>query len=342
MLLVSRTAFYEQLMTIFAPSISSLYQQIRGYGLDPDPLFHSQGLDPQVIFDHSARVDSSQSDQIALAAAKQVRDPYFGLKMAEHFRPAHLGALGFAWLASLTLRMALQRLQKFAGKANEQLEVSFHESDGRFFVQAGYNAPSVMPRERDDCCLAILVKMCRIIYDGELNPVEVHSTHPSPDDPSGYYAYFKSPMRFAQNRNGVLFQSEWVDRRLTGANEQLAQMNEHIVVKYLAHRDKNDIVNRVRTSILEGIAHGSASAKDAAVDLHMTTRNLSRRLREHDTSFNELLAEIRQELAEKYINDQTLSLTEISFLLGFSEVSSFSRAYRRWNGRSPSEVRRQG
>ncbi len=326
-------------MTIFAPSISSLYHQIRGYGLDPDPLFRSQGLDPQVIFDPSARVDTGKSDQIALMASKQVRDPYFGLKIAHHFRPAHLGALGFAWLASPTLRKALERLQKYARKADEQLEVTFVEADGRFFVQTRYQSPSPMQRERDDCCLAILVKMCRIVYDGELNPLEVHSTHPPPDDPGGYYAYFRSPMRFGKSRNGVLLLSEWIDRRLTGANEELAQMNDHIVVKYLGHRNRNDIVNRVRTSILEGIADGNATARAAAADLHMTTRNMNRRLQDHQTSFKQLLSEIRQELAEKYLEDQSLSLTEIAFLLGFSEVSSFSRAYKRWTGHSPSGKR---
>ena len=198
-----------------------------------------------------------------------------------------------------------------------------------------------MPRERNDCCLAILVKMCRIVYDGELNPVEVHSTHSPPGDPSGYYAYFKCPMRFGQKHNGIVLLSEWIDTRLTGANEQLAQMNDHIVIKYLAHQNRRDVVNRVRTSILEGIADGSASAEKAATDVHMTTRNLHRRLRAHGTSFKELLAETRQELAQKYLDDQSLSLTEIAFLLGFSEVSSFSRAYKRWTGHAPSQVRRR-
>ena len=329
----------KNLMTIFAPSISSLYKQIQGYGIDPDPLFRAEGAEPEVIFNHSARVEYARSDRIANAAAKLAGDPFFGLREAEFFRPAHLGALGFAWLASTTLRRALERLQRFGSLLHDKFEVAFEETDGKCFVWIDHAVPSQSPRERDDASLAVLVKMCRITHGPGLNPVEVYSTHDQPKDPSGYYAYFQSPVQFAQKKNGICLLVEWIDERLTGANEQLAQMNDHIVVKYLAHKNKNDIVNRVRASILEGIAEGNATATEAAADLHMTTRNLSRRLREHETSFKQLLAEVRQELAEKYLRDHTVNLTEIAFLLGFAEVSAFSRAYKRWTGNTPSRAR---
>jgi AraC-like DNA-binding protein len=77
-----------------------------------------------------------------------------------------------------------------------------------------------------------------------------------------------------------------------------------------------------------------------AASLHMSTRNLNRKLKSENTSFKALLLDIRYELANQYINDASLTLTEISYMLGFSEVSSFSRAYRRWSGQSPSAARR--
>jgi AraC-like DNA-binding protein len=81
-----------------------------------------------------------------------------------------------------------------------------------------------------------------------------------------------------------------------------------------------------------------ASSRSAG-DLHMSTRKLHRKLAAEDTSFRALLLEIRTELAKQYLNDTSLTLTEISFMLGFSEISSFSRAYKRWTGKSPSVAR---
>jgi AraC-like DNA-binding protein len=120
----------------------------------------------------------------------------------------------------------------------------------------------------------------------------------------------------------------------------LAELNEHIVVKYLAHSAKQDIVNRVKAAIIDGLANGSVSEASVAEQLHMTPRNLHRRLQKENTSFKLLLTEIRKELAQQYIQDRSKTLTEISYLLGFSEASSFSRAYKGWTGHAPTEARR--
>ena len=113
-----------------------------------------------------------------------------------------------------------------------------------------------------------------------------------------------------------------------------------MVVRYLASQAKGDIVNRAKTAILEELGEGSVTESAIADYLHMSTRNLNRKLSAENTSFKTLMLEIRTELANQYINDATLTLTEISFMLGFSEISSFSRAYKRWTGMSPSEARR--
>ena len=132
-----------------------------------------------------------------------------------------------------------------------------------------------------------------------------------------------------------------VDKRLTGSNDQLAKLNEHIVVKYLAHSARQDVVNRVKAAIIDGLASGGVNETMISEQLHMTPRNLHRKLQKEDTSFKVLLTEVRKELAKQYIQDRSKTLTEISYLLGFSEASSFSRAYKGWTGRAPSEARRQ-
>ena len=328
-------------MSVFAPSMSSLYKQISAYGIDPDPIFRQQGLDPRLIHDSNFRVSYDVTDRIAAIAIEQAADPFFGLREAEYFRPAHLGALGFAWLASPTLRHAIERLKRFGKLLSEHFEVTTTEENGELLVRASVLQPSLGERERDDSCLATLVKMCRIVHGPGLNPTRVYSIHSEPNDTSGYYTYFQCRVEFDAEFNGFSLPLSLVDSRLNGGNEQLAQMNDHIVVKYLAHINKKDIVNQVKTSILDEITEGNANEAAAADALHTTTRNLHRKLQAQGTSFKQLLTETRQELAEQYINDSTLTLTEISYLLGFSEASSFTRSYKRWTGIPPSEARRR-
>ena len=132
---------------------------------------------------------------------------------------------------------------------------------------------------------------------------------------------------------------EFADEVLVGANPELALLNDKVVTRRLASLDRNDIVSRVRSVLLDLLPHGSVSDDLVAEALHMSVRTMHRKLVETESSFRALLVEIRRELAEQYILDSSLTLTEISLLLGFSEPSSFSRAFKSWTGTAPSEVR---
>ena len=108
---------------------------------------------------------------------------------------------------------------------------------------------------------------------------------------------------------------------------------------FLAHQERKDIVNQVKAGIIDGLANGAVTEKSVAEALYTTPRNLHRKLQKEDTSFKQLLTDVRQDLAKQYIQDRSKTLTEISYMLGFSEVSSFSRAYKGWTGKPPSAAR---
>ena len=129
------------------------------------------------------------------------------------------------------------------------------------------------------------------------------------------------------------------DELLAGGNPELALLNDKVVTRRLANIDRNDIVARVRSVLLDLLPLGHVSDDLTAEALHMSVRTLHRKLVEVDSSFRALLVEIRRDLAEQYILDNSLTLTEISLLLGFSEPSSFSRAFKSWTGTAPSEAR---
>lgn len=326
-------------MTVFAPTLGALWKQIEGYGINPEPLFRENGIDPEVMFDPGARISAGQIQKLDVQAAKLSGDDCFGLTGAEYFRPAHLGALGFAWLASSSLRTAFERLSRYARIINEKLAVQLNE-DGRLYsVTIDAQLPAMQQRIREDGQMAAMVKFCRIIAGKDFVPAKVWFRHAQPRDTARYYALFRCPVEFSAETTTLFIPVDRVDQRLTGSNDQLATLNEHIVVKYLAHSEKMDIVNRVKAAIIDRLASGAVSETSVAEQLHMTPRNIHRKLQKENTSFKTLLTETRRDLAQQYIQDRTKTLTEISFLLGFSEVSSFSRAYKGWTGQPPSEAR---
>ena len=326
-------------MTVFAPSLGALWKQLEGYGINPGPVFLEQGVDPDIMFDPGARISLEQFQRLDIRAAELSGDECFGLKGAEYFRPAHLGPLGFAWLASSTLRTAFQRLSRYARVINEKLTITLEEDDRLFSVNIDAQLPLLKERIREDGQLAALVQFCRVIAGSNFNPTRVRFRQAEPRNTAAYYELFRCPVDFGAKQTTMFIDVQVVGERLTGSNDQLAKLNEHIVVKYLAHSEKTDIVNRVKAAIIDGLSTGVVTETSVAESLHMTARNVHRKLQQHDTSFKSLLTEIRRELAQQYIQDRSKTLTEISYLLGFSEVSSFSRAFKGWTGQPPSEVR---
>jgi len=326
-------------MSIFAPTLGALWKQLESYGIDPDPVFRANGLSPEILYDSGARVPLEQFQKLNLRAQELSEDPFFGLKSARYARPVHLGALGFAWLASGTLRSAFERLSRYSRLLQDNLLVELSDDDALFHVRIDARIPLLCAPIREDGQLSVMLRFCRIIAGEEFNPARVCFQQDEPPNTAYHYELFRCPIDFGSEVTRMSIRREDADRRLAGSNEELASLNEHIVVKYLAHREKSDIVNQAKAAILDALAEGQVTEQLIADALHMTARNLHRRLGQHDTSFSQLLTETRKELARQYINDRSKTLTEISYLLGFAEVSSFSRAYKRWTGIPPSEAR---
>jgi AraC-like DNA-binding protein len=327
-------------MSVFAPSVSGLWRQIEGYGINPAPLFKKYGVQALPPFDPNTRLSSTKLDLLRNDVADQTGDRFFGLREAEYILPSHIGALGFAWLASTSLRSAMERLQRYIQVIHEKTEITLKEDSTALIVGIHSEATTSNDYHGDSGNLAVLTRMCRFIVGEDWNPDRVTLAHPAPADTSYYFQYFRCPIEFNAEHHSIHIDRQQADQHLTGSNKQLAQLNDHMVVRYLASQSRGDIVSQVKTAILENLGEGGICESIVAESLHMSTRNLHRKLNSVNTSFKTLLLETRSELANQYINDASLTLTEISYMLGFSEISSFSRAYKRWTGQSPSAARK--
>lgn len=318
------------------------WKVIESYGHDPAPIFRAQNIDVRTISDPNARARKSALTAVWANAEKLIDDPAFGLKSAEFLHPSHLGALGYAWLTSTSLRTALNRLSRYVHFIADNIEVGLDEKDDQ--VRVTVRESDVVSRMvwASDSSLAIVTALCRMNYGVALNPLTVDFQHAEPRNSGKYYALFRCPVGFSRDADCITLHTNVVDKKLPSANPQLAQLNDQVMIQTLGRLSKERIVPRVKSIIIENLPSGSVSDEMVAAELNMSTRALQRKLQRKETTFKQLLTETRQELADKYIRNNQLSLTEISFMLGFSEVSSFSRAFKRWTGESPSDYRQAG
>jgi AraC-like DNA-binding protein len=326
-------------MTVFAPSLVNLWKSIESYGIDPAPLFAAEGIKVKLPIDPCMRLPYARVDQLRATAEKLCGDEAFGLRSASAYLPSQFGALGYAWHASLTLRRAFMRLERFVRVVNDKAQVNIEDRDGCMVVTLKVGVNSKSKFARDDGALALITRMCQMISGDNFRLQTVNFRHAEPKDIKPYFEYFGCPLSFNQADNQLYIPLSFADETLVGANPELALLNDKVVTRRLARIDRDDIVARVQATLVDLLPQGSISDDAVADALHMSVRTMHRKLTEENNNFRTLLVEMRRDLAEQYILDNSLTLTEISLLLGFSEPSSFSRAFKSWTGTAPSEAR---
>ena len=189
--------------------------------------------------------------------------------------------------------------------------------------------------------MAVFLRMCRITAGNHIDPVRLDLTHSRPACGDEFERVFRSAVEFNAVDNRLCFDRAVVETSLPTANPELARINDLAVIDYLARFDRENTSMQVRTRIIELLPAGTPRQASIARELNISLRSMQRNLKLEGTSFNELLDNTRRELAMHYIRETHRHLGEIAYLLGFSEPSSFTRAFRRWTGVTPQQFREQ-
>jgi AraC-like DNA-binding protein len=327
-------------MTIFAPMVGMLWRTIESYGVDPRRVISERMYQPGGDGRLAHRIPFDAYQEVVTRAAQLMGDPAAGLRAAEHLHPSHLGALGYAWMASSSLKTAIGRAQRFSRMYHEELEILVTEERDALKTEYRLRHHSPIPDLMADSHLACLLMMCRLNFGKSLRPAFVRMRRSPPPDPKLWHDSFGVVVQFDQVENSLAIGNQDAAKRLTGSNPMLVALHEDVIKRQIAELDESDIVNRASVAIMDQLPSGGVSEVSVAEALNMTTRTLHRRLDEKDLSFRALLTNLRKELADRYIGDPAYSMTGISFLLGYADTSAFSRAFKRWHGVSPTESRR--
>jgi AraC-like DNA-binding protein len=327
-------------MTVFSPMIGMLWRTIESYGVNPRSVISENVYQPGRSGRMGDRVSFNTFHQIAKNAVKLIDDPAIGLRAAKHLHPSHLGALGHAWMASSTLKTAIERAQRFSRMYHEKIELVLTEQSSVLKVEYRLRHDSTLPDLVGDSQLASLLSMCRLNFGQSLLPAYVRLRRSPPPDPTIWHEFFGVEVQFDQEENCLAIRNRDATKRLTGSNPMLVDLHEDIIKRQIAELDRSDILNRTLATIMQQLPSGGVSEVSVAKELNMTTRTLHRKLGEKGIGFRSLLTNVRKELVDRYIDEPAYSVTEISFLLGYADTSAFSRAFKRWHGLSPTQARR--
>jgi len=327
--------------TVMATTGRILWRMLELRGIDPAPLYKEAGLDPESLDNPRTRYPVKEAILPWRLASELLDDPAFGLSIVKAWQPSDFHALGCAFLASSTLRDALNRLIRYNATVYSMIGYSIDVCDDRAILSySKQHGVLEEPAILEDTRWAVVLDGCRRIYGADLNPLEVSFWHGEPK--SGleeFLAYFRCPLRFDEPVARMIFPVDVLDRPLPAANRELALTLDHSLSSYLAKLQHNDIVSRTKTAISNNLPSGNATIQAVAATLHMSPRNLQRKLSAEDTTYRKLVDTVRQEMAESYLTQENFTIAEIGYLTGFSSQAAFARAFKRWTGLTPQDFR---
>ena len=230
---------------------------------------------------------------------------------------------------------ALTRLERYHRLLTTMVE---------FRIEKGQGTMQVVGRELDtndpvDSVIPFTLQICRLSYGDNLTPLRVELTCDRPKDPSPIENFFRSQVNYSSSENVLLFRTSDLDVRLKGSNTEVAVAMDTVIQNYLTRYDKNDTVSLVRKVVAETLVNGELSKQSIAEAMNLSARTLQRRLEEQRSSVKEIIDDTRHQMALKYLDQKNHSIKEISFNLGFSDSSNFSRAFKRWEGKTPKQYR---
>ncbi len=328
--------------SISSGAIRKLLHALEDRGIDPSPLTAEAGIEPSVASDRDARVPVVALH--ALWDAAHRRSPRWDAALlgATRYAPGDYGLTGFVSMNSATLEEGLRQAARYLALWTDDPSMVL-DPDGslRVIHRARYvDGPGF--RLATEAALAEVLHGARIATASQLRPAEVRFAHPAPPDVRKHDEFFGVRVLFGQPTTAMRFTTAQLATELPRADAQLAAFLRGLADDALARREPSDgsPLHRARALIAEELRTGVPELPTIARRLAVSERTLRRRLSEEETSFRRLLDETRADLARSYVRDRRIPLTEVAFLLGFSDPSAFHRAFRRWTGSTPAEHRR--
>ncbi|WP_255463604.1 AraC family transcriptional regulator [Microbulbifer sp. YPW1] len=323
-----------------ASALTGYKTLLSSFGVDVDALLQRLSLPADYLDRPDLMIPMETKVELLELGAQLSGCQHFGLRLAQQQQNiAALGTVGLLLQQSPTLRDAMDTVTSSIGQTAQGLKVWLEESGHTAYLCSRYefDGPSAHSRQHSDNLVASGFNMvCFLLAE----PVPLHTVYLCGEAPPGLAPYrelFQCPIKFNQQHNGIAFSRDLLQRPVAGANPEM----RGLIDRFLKKKQLDNFQEQLLWTITNLLPRGPVTLEKVADSVNMAPRTLQARLRQQGTSFQQLLDRTRVEQVCTYLLEGNLSLTEIAELVGYSQLSALTRAFKRIMGASPRSWLRQ-
>jgi AraC-like DNA-binding protein len=319
------------------------YAYAKANGIDPRPLLKKANLTVHQIKDTSLRFSVSNQIKFLNLVAAELQDDLFGFHLAHPPDLRELGFLYYVAASSEILGDAFQRLARYASIANEGIAPKYFAGTHFGIAYRYVGVSRHLDRHQIEFFTTVLIRLCRHLTGVRLVPAHVKLAHRRDGRCAEIAEFFGVEVEFGSAVDEVLFAPTCQDMPIVSADHHLNKILTGYCEEALSRRPakRGPFRSSVENAIVPLLPHGKARADEISRRLGVSQRTLARRLSSERMSFSSVLENLKIDLAERYLADDALSISQVAWLLGYQEVSSFTHAFKRWTSKTPRQVRTQ-
>lgn len=332
--------------TSFGSWVRAIKTGLDQRGLDGAELCRQAGIDPASA-NSEVRIPVTATKRLWQLAVQATGDEAFGLHVASAVKPGTFLVLELSMNASSSLAEMFQRIVRFFRIVTDATELSFTRHGDEYHMRSDMSSQAVQPAaESTDAFMSLFIRMCRARLGRDFTPRHLYLRRPAPADAGAFTRVLRTPITFGSTRNVLVLDRISCELQLDDGNAQLALQGDDIIRQYLERTQSASAVARslaldVETVLIEMLPLGEPDQETVARQLALSIRSLQRRLASEGHTWKQLLETTRHKLALHYLRTTSHSIVDIACLLGYSDSANFTRACRRWEGKTPSAIRRE-
>ena len=326
---------------VLASAASGVIPLIEANRGDADLIFGRSGIRSKDIENPTNELALGQFCRLFTEAAEQTGNSNFGLHFGSDFEPRRLGAIGYAAISSPTLAAGLRNMETYFPAHQGQSSFGLIRDDDMLWLSYRINDPQIEDRRQDaELSMGMFLNVFRHALGPDWRPLEIRFEHAKPESHQEHEALFGAPVQFGRRTNALAFRPADLDIKMPGADPYLYSIVEAFLQSRCdLHEKPETFAESVRNQIKLNLSTTTPTVAQIARLFDLSDDDFQQELNAHKLSFKSLLKSAREELSLHYLDCHDVPLTEVAMLLGYSELSAFSRAFRKWTGMSPQKYR---